>query len=132
MASVAELYEQVRRETADVRSPNLDVETRRIWLLIGALSEAFWRRADDPNFPVLEMLVRNSTDYRPESEIWNELTRPENFVPLARYVQQVGLSVNEYAGNLHSCLFAASKRRRENEGFPPSLSFPGPLEGPTS
>src|SRR5262245_24523928 len=42
-----ELWEKLYREAcADVArmpTPELDAETRRIWILIGALSEAFWR-----------------------------------------------------------------------------------------
>jgi hypothetical protein len=50
MASAEELYQEARDSVAGMQTPDLDSETRRIWILIGALSDAFWRRVDEPGF----------------------------------------------------------------------------------
>ena len=66
----------------------MDDDMTRIWKLIGALSDAHWHRATQPGESALHVLF--AEPYQPESEkeqaIWNELTAPQNYLALRRYV----------------------------------------------
>ena len=119
MASVEELYQRVCDEVARMPTPELDPETRRIWILIGALDEALWRRGHEPGFSMLDHLCRNPEQYRAESEdeiaIWNELTAPHNYIAILRYAEIRKGRVNEYAERLHDVILEAARRRKESE-----------------
>src|SRR5262245_28400459 len=91
MARWQELYCEACASAARMPTPGLDSESRRIWILIGALSEAVWRRLnlDEPGYSPLATICRNALAYQPESAdemaLWNELTAPHNFPALVRY-----------------------------------------------
>jgi hypothetical protein len=97
-------------------TPHLDSETRKIWILMGALSEALWRRAraGGPGFSVLDAMCRNAQAYQTESEdekaIWEELTAPHNYPALVRYIAICEGQV--YAGGV----LEVARRRWEVEG----------------
>ena len=118
-----ELWEKLYREAcasvARMPTPELDTETRRIWILFGALSEAFWRRLDEPGFSAVEKMVRNSHQYQAESAdeiaIWNELTAPHNYAAVVRYVEL--RNGDEYAGGL----LKVARHRWESESRPENL-----------
>jgi hypothetical protein len=114
MARWQELYQQACDFAAKMPTPDLDQETRRIWILIGALSEAFWRRLDEPGFSAFEKMCRNAQAYQAESAdeiaIWNELTAPHNYPALVRYVDL--RQGREYAGGM----LEVARRRWETEG----------------
>jgi hypothetical protein len=97
-----ELYQQACESVARMPTPELDSDTRRIWILIGALSDAFWRRRDEPDFKALEKMFRNSQAYQAESSdeiaIWDELTAPHNYHSLVRFVDL--RKGSEYAGGV--------------------------------
>jgi hypothetical protein len=103
-----------------MQTPDLDAAARRIWALIGALSEAFWRRTDEPGFSMVQALWRNLDHYTPESDdelaLWRELTAPHNHAAVARYVELGSGKVSEYAAQLHATIMEASRRRWESEG----------------
>jgi hypothetical protein len=114
MARWEELYREVSDIVARMPTPHLDAETRKIWVLMGALSEALWRRAGEPGFSMLEAMCRNARAYQAESEdekaIWEELTAPHNYPALVRYI---GLCEGrEYAGGA----LEVARRRWEAEG----------------
>jgi hypothetical protein len=113
MARWEELYREASDLVARVPTPHLDPETRKVWVLMGALSEALWRRAGEPGFSFVEAMVRNARAYRAESEdevaIWGELTAPHNYPALARYIALCG--GQEYAGGV----LEAARRRWEVE-----------------
>ena len=124
MASWEELYRQACDDVARMPTPELDPETRRIWILIGALSDAFWRRAGEPDFSALDHLCQNAREYRAESDdefaIWNELTAPHNYSAVVRYVE---------LREGHICiggLLEAARRRWESDGRP--MQFPATAE----
>jgi hypothetical protein len=103
-----------------MKCSDLDAETRRIWELIGALSDALWRRArEEPGFSMLDHLLRSVDEYRAESEeeiaIWNELTGPQNYRAIIRYVEQTKGSVNDYAQKFHLVILESARRRWESE-----------------
>ena len=129
MTSVEELYQRTRDDVARMPTPELDPEMRRIWILIGALSEALWRRGDEPGFSILDHLVRNAEQYRAESEdeiaIWNELTAPHNYPAVLRYAEVRKGHVNEYAARLHNVILEAAQRRRESEDCQAQSPAPG-------
>jgi hypothetical protein len=114
MARWEELYRQVYDSVARMPTPHLDLETRRIWILIGALSEAFWHRVGEPGFSPLETMCRNARAYKAESAdeiaIWDELTAPHNYPALVRYVELC--NGQEYAGGM----LEVAQRRWETEG----------------
>src|SRR5690349_16146804 len=120
VASVEELYRQAWESVARVPTPELDSDTRRVWVLIGALSDAFWRRAGEPGFSVLDHLARNAREYRAESAdevaIWDELTAPHNYPAVARYVEQRRGQASDSAVGLHTAILEAARRRLEGEG----------------
>jgi hypothetical protein len=110
----------------------VDSELRRIWTLIGALSDAFWRRATQPSVSWSAALGR--TEYKPESSeeiaIWAELTAPRNREAVRRYVEYCdsGRGTSEYAQGLHQAILTASLRRCEDEsGAQASASEEGAL-----
>ncbi len=109
-----ELYREASELVARMPTPHLDAETRKIWILMGALSEAFWRRVGEPGFSILETMCRNAQAYQAETEdeiaIWNELTAPHNYPALVRYI---GICVGrEYAGGV----LDVARRRWDAEG----------------
>jgi hypothetical protein len=118
MARWEELYQQVCDLTAGMSAPDLDPETRKIWLLNCALSEAFWRRVRErePGFSAFNTLCRNMVAYQAESDdeiaIWDELTAPHNYPALARYIAHC--EGYEYAGGV----VAVARRRWEAAGRP--------------
>jgi hypothetical protein len=120
MASAQELYERVRDAAAGMPTSELDSETRRIWLLIGALSDALWRRANEPGFSIVNRFIQNAELYQPESEdeiaICNELTAPHNYPAVVRYVKLHEHKVGEYSERLHSAILESARYRWENEG----------------
>jgi hypothetical protein len=124
MTSAEELYQQARDSVAGMPTPDLDSETRRIWILIGALSDAFWRRVGEPGFSVIDRITQNAQEYRAESEdeiaIWNALTAPDNYPAVVRIVEQRKDNVSEYAAQLHSTIVEAARRRWESEGRQPA------------
>src|SRR5258708_28420835 len=99
-------WEEIYRETCELvagaPTPDLDSEMRRIWIMMGALSEAFWRRLGEPGFSIVEKSRRNSHTFQAESEdeiaIWNELTAPDNYPALVRYIAHC--EGREYAGGV--------------------------------
>lgn len=109
------LYRQACERVARMPTPSLDSELRRIWILIGALSDAFWRRLGEPGFSALEKMARNAQEYQAESAdeiaIWNELTAPHNYLAVVRYVELH--NGEEYAGGL----LEVARRRWEREGY---------------
>jgi hypothetical protein len=114
MARWEQLYWQACDSVAQMPTPHLDPETRRIWILIGALSDAFWRRVGEPGFSALEKMCRNAKAYQAESAdeiaIWDELTAPHNYPALVRYVELC--EGREYAGGM----LEVARRRWETEG----------------
>jgi hypothetical protein len=93
----------------------------RIWQMIGALSDAHWRRAAQPGVSAFNVLVVEP--YRPESEeeraIWTELTAPHNYLSLRRYVESGKVSgTNEFAAKLHEALLAEAASRWERRTTP--------------
>jgi hypothetical protein len=118
MARWEELYREVSELAARMPTPHLDPETRKIWILMGALSEALWRRVGDPRFSILDAMCRNARAYRAESEdekaIWEELTAPHNYPALVRYIALC--EGWEYAGGV----LEVARRRWEAEGSPSS------------
>ena len=119
MASVEEIYQRTCDEVARTPTPELDSETRKIWILIRALSDALWRRTDEPGFRIMDHLCRSAEQYRAESEdeiaIWDELTAPHNYIAVLRYAEVCKGRVSEYAARLHNVILEAARRRRERE-----------------
>ncbi len=109
-----ELYQQAEQSVAHSPTPHLDPELRRIWIFMGALSDAFWRRVDEPGFSAFETTRRNSVAYQAESPdeiaLWNEVTAPHNYHAVIRYVALH--NGNEYAGGL----VKVARDRWETEG----------------
>lgn len=94
----------------------MDAEMTRIWEMIGALSDAHWRRATQPGVSAFHVLV--TEPYRPESAeeraIWTELTAPHNYLALRRYVESGKVTgTNEFAAQLHEALLAEATIRWE-------------------
>jgi len=92
----------------------MDTETRRIWEMIGALSDAFWHRITQPGVSFFEALVVK--EYRPESDeeeaLWTELTAPHNYAALLRYVDYwKKLGTDLYADTHHAAILAAAAHR---------------------
>jgi hypothetical protein len=119
MARWEELYREASDLVARMPTPDLDLEARKIWILMGALSEAFWRRAGEPGFSIVEAMYRNERAYNAESAdemaIWNELTAPHNYPALVRYIGLCG--GREYAGGV----LEVARRRWEAERSQSSL-----------
>lgn len=104
--------------------PEDDPEITRIRNLIGALSDAFWREVNRRNgeagFSPLEYLITHyegecRAETQEEVAIWDELTKPENYLALTRYVEGCRGRVNEYAERLHTALLTMATRRWESE-----------------
>ena len=96
----------------------MDTEIVRIWKLIGALSDAHWRRAAQPGGSAFHALFADP--YRPESaeerEIWSELTAPHNYLSLRRFVESQNASgTNEFADKLNQALLAEATSRSERQ-----------------
>lgn len=118
MASANELFQRACINVARTPTPDLDLDTRRIWMLIGALSDAFWRRVGEPGFSIFERLCQNEKQYLAESEdeiaIWNELTAPHNYPAVVRYVAHRKGQISEYAAQLHYTILEAARKRFES------------------
>ncbi len=101
------------------RRPSWMQEMRRIWILIGALSEALWRRGDEPGFSMMDHLCRSAEQYRAESEdelaIWNELTAPHNYPAVLRYAEVRKGHVNDYYARLYNVILESARRRGVSE-----------------
>jgi hypothetical protein len=95
---------------------NMDAETQRMWELIGSLSDAFWRRLNQPGVGALDALCVDA--YRPESDeekaIWAEITAPHNYASLRRYIESKKRSdITDYAARLYDALLAEAAQRWE-------------------
>jgi len=94
-----------------VPTPNLEPDTRRVWVLIGVLSDALWRRVGEPGFSLLEHLLRKGREYRAESAdevaIWDELTAPHNYPTVVRYVEQRRGQASDAAAELNAAILEA-------------------------
>jgi hypothetical protein len=118
VASAEDLFRQACELTRVTPSADMDPDVR-IWLLIGALSEALWRRARErePGFSLVEHVCR--AEYRPESAdeltLWAELTSPHNYPAVARYVEKWAGQVNGGAARLHAALLRDARARSERE-----------------
>jgi hypothetical protein len=100
----------------------MDAETRRIWEMIGALSDAFWHRATQPGVSILDALIENYKQYRPvsaeEIEIWTELTAPHNYVSVHRFIVEAKQrDITDYAAMLYETILTEATRRWAN-AFP--------------
>lgn len=92
----------------------MDAEMTKIWEMIGALSDAHWRRATQPGVSAFRVLV--AEPYRPESTeervLWSELTAPHNYLSLRRYVESARVpGTNEFAAKLHEALLTEAADR---------------------
>jgi hypothetical protein len=94
MARWEDLYLDAYNFAAKMQTPDLDADMRKIWILMSALSEAFWRHTQEPGVSIWEKIWRNSVAYQPDSEdeiaLWNELTAPHNYAALVRYAALYG------------------------------------------
>jgi hypothetical protein len=109
----------------------MDAETRRIWEMIGALSDAFWHRVAEPGVSILDAMNENAKQYRPvsaeEIAIWTELTAPHNYASVCRYIANAKRrDITEYAAQLYETILAEATRRWESAfpGSPPPTSSP--------
>jgi hypothetical protein len=99
---------------------DMDPEDRRIWQLIGSLSDEFRRRITQPGVsPLEEMMV---PFYRPvndeEKRIWAEITAPSNYASLRHFVEpQLRRDITDYSRKLYEDLLAEAKRRWGSEGL---------------
>lgn len=96
----------------------MDAESQRIWMLVGALSDAFWHRVSQQGVSVLDaLLAPNDGPVSEEEEaIWDELTAPRNYVPLVRYIENSRNSgINEHTSKLYEVILARAKCRWETE-----------------
>jgi hypothetical protein len=92
----------------------MDADMTGIWKLIGALSDAHWRRAAQPGGSAFHALF--AEPYRPESAeeqaIWTELTAPHNYLALRRFVEsQKASGTNEFAAKLNEALLTEATSR---------------------
>jgi hypothetical protein len=97
----------------------MDEEIRRIWKMFGALSDAFWRRVSHPGVSVLDALLEENDGPVGEEEeaIWNELTAPQNYTSLVRYIEASKQSgINAHAQRLYDMILSRAKQRINNEG----------------
>jgi len=116
MARWEDLYLEASNFAANLQRDDLDADMRKIWILMGALSEAFWRHAQEPGVSVMEKIWRNNQQYHPDSEdeiaIWNELTAPNNYAALVRFAALSGGEI--YATGA----LDVARRRWETEARP--------------
>jgi hypothetical protein len=92
----------------------MDAEFERIWRMFGALSDESWRRGSQPGVSILD--VRDKQADGPvgevEEAIWNELTAPDNYAALVRYVESwKQRGVNEHASRQFDSVLARAKCR---------------------
>jgi hypothetical protein len=107
------------------RKCDVDAETHKIRELIGALSDAFWQkmreRQGEPGFSPLEHLLAHyegecRAETPEEVAIWEELTKPQNYPALLRYVEDgKRRGVNDYAVRLYAALLEIAGRRWQGE-----------------
>lgn len=113
MSRLSQLYERACNDAARMETPELDSEMRRIWILLGALSDARWRLAAQPAKSALDLLLQEP--YRPESddecEIWCELTAPHNYFAVLRFVEFNAGRVHEHAARLRTTLLNEARHR---------------------
>ncbi len=94
----------------------MDAATEKIWKLIGALSDAQWRRAIEPGAGTLEILFADP--YCPVSqedrEIWSELTAPGNYQALCSYIESIrAMGDTEYSEGMFKPLLAEARQRND-------------------
>jgi hypothetical protein len=132
MGLADDLYRAACDDVARVPTPGLDAETRKIWVLIGTIRDATWRRTAEPGFSLFRTLVRNAHEFVPEYAeevaLWDELTAPHNYAALVRYVENRRDTVNEAAERLHTALLVAA-RRRNGEGRSTAETTAAPARG---
>ena len=113
--TIEKLCQHAFEHASRVETPYFDPETRRIWVLIGALSEAFFARVNEPGFSILDRI--GTEQFIPETAdelmIWDELTAPHNYAAVLRYVDFCGSDVNRFAKQLHATILTAARRRLE-------------------
>lgn len=104
----------------------MDAESRRIWEMIGDLSDAFWHRATQTGVSILDAIIENDKQYRPASAeeiaIWTELTAPHNYASVCRYIANAKRrAITDYAAQLYRTILAEASRRWESAfpGSPP-------------
>ena len=95
---------------------DMERDVWRIHTMVGRLSDAFWRRMRQPGVSVLDEMRSNGTDYKlvsdEEKAIWAEITSPENYSALCRYVEyQKTIEINDFSVRLHEKMFADAARR---------------------
>jgi hypothetical protein len=96
----------------------MDAENRRMWEMIGGLSDAFWRRVQQPGVSAYEALLEKV--YQPVSDeekaIWSEITAPHNYASLQRYVESRNKSeMQDRAVTLVETLLAEATDRWHHE-----------------
>jgi hypothetical protein len=94
----------------------MDAESQRIWMMFGALSDAFWHRASQPGVSVLDALLAQEDGPVGEEEeaIWDELTAPHNYAALIRYIEtSKEAGINDHAFRLYEMILARAKCRWE-------------------
>ena len=96
----------------------MDDESRRIWMMFGALSDAFWHRVSQPGVSFIDARLEQDEKIGPigeeEETIWDELTAPHNYASLVRYIEawkQAG--VNDYTRKLYDLVLLRAKCRWE-------------------
>lgn len=92
----------------------MTTESNRIWLLIGELSEAFWKRCAKSTAGFLNAFLERP--YRAQSDeeraIWDELTAPHNYEALIYLIhERQKLGRNEFAVHLDESLLKDATSR---------------------
>jgi hypothetical protein len=99
----------------------MDSDNQRIWMMFGALSDAFWRRALQPGVSVLDaLLAQKDVPIGEEEEaIWDELTSPHNYIALKSYIEtSKKTGINDDAARLYEIVLARSQQRFERDQNP--------------
>jgi hypothetical protein len=96
----------------------VDADMEKISKLIGALSDAHWRRAAQAAGGAFNALF--AEPYRPQSTeeiaVWTELTAPCNYVALRRFIDsQQSSGSNEFATKLNAALLREATSRWEKQ-----------------
>lgn len=103
----------------------MDAESQRIWMMFGALSDAFWHRASQPGVSVLDALLAQEDGPVGEDEeaIWDELTAPHNYAALIRYIEtSKEAGINDHARRLYEMILVRAKCRWETAAAKFALS----------
>jgi len=101
----------------------MDEEMARIWRLIGKLSDARWQHAAQLGVSALQVTLSES--YPPEDPteraVWNELTSPQNYGSLRRYVRvELDEGVTDFAKKLFGALLMDAEKRWDSQGIGPA------------